>query len=98
MLTAGWCIFTGLVTVGTIRTTFALFSLFFVLTIAFALLTTGYYKGVVGSAGDFIKAGGYFGLVAAFLAWYNAMAALWNFQNSWITLPVGRFPWAERRH
>ena len=92
-LIKAWCIFTGLVTVGTIRTSLALFALFFVLTIALAILSAANYMGGDANLG---KAGGYFGLMAALLAWYNAMAGLWNYQNSWITLPVGRFPWAEK--
>jgi uncharacterized protein len=77
-------------TVGTLRTTLALFSLFFILTIALALLAVGNYRG--GGDNEYIKAGGYFGIAAAFLAWYNAMAGLWNVQNSWIKLPLGKLP------
>ena len=78
-------------TVGTLRTSVAMFSLFFSLTLAFILLATGYYYG---GDSNLIKAGGVFGLMAAFLAWYNAMAQIWNVGNAFITLPLGRFPWA----
>ena len=43
-----------------------------------------------------LKAGGWFGLITALFAWYNAIAALWNPGNSFIKLPVGQFPWAEK--
>ena len=43
-----------------------------------------------------IRAGGYFGLITAMFAWYNAVAIIWNQGNSYITLPLGEFPWAEK--
>jgi uncharacterized protein len=88
-----WSLFTTFMTVATLRTTVALFSLFFVLAIAFYFLAAGNYRG-----GDetLLKVGGYFGLGAAFLAWYNAMAGLWTPENSFIALPLGHFPWSPR--
>jgi len=82
-------------TVATLRTTLSLFLLFFILAIALFLLTAGNYLG-----GDetLLKAGGYLGLGAAFLAWYNAMAGLWTHENSFIRLPVGHFPWSPKKH
>jgi uncharacterized protein len=79
-------------TVGTIRSSVAFFSLFLCLTMAFLLLAIGHY---LGEDQDFLKAGGWFGLVTALLAWYNALAGLWNKGNSFITVPLGQFPWAE---
>jgi len=93
-LTKGWAIFTGLMTIGTVRTSLANFTLFFVLMIAFILLASGYYRG---ANEGLIKAGGWFGLGAAFLAWYNAMSQIWKIGNSFVMLPVIRFPWAEGR-
>jgi uncharacterized protein len=81
-------------TVATLRTSLVMFALFFNLMTAFILLASGYYRG---ANVDLIKAGGVFGLVAAFLAWYKAMAHVWNPGNSFVTLPLGRFPWAERK-
>ena len=81
-------------TVGTLRTTLAMFALFFNLTMAFILLASGYY---MGANSELIKLGGGFGLIAAFLAWYNAMAGIWNPENSFVTLPVVQFPWARMR-
>jgi succinate-acetate transporter protein len=56
-------------------------------------LAAGYY---MGEDIRFIKVGGYLGLIGSLFAWYNAMAALWNIENSWISLPLGQFPWAEK--
>jgi uncharacterized protein len=60
---------------------------------AFLMLAIGYY---MGENKTFIKAGGYFGLCTALLAWYNAIAGLLNRGNSFLTIPLGRFPWAEK--
>lgn len=59
---------------------------------AFLLLAIGYYRG---EDETFLKAGGWFGLVTALLAWYNALAGLLNRGNSFITVPLGTFPWAD---
>jgi len=88
-----WCIFTFFMTVGTLRSSVAFFGLFFTLTLAFMCLAIGHY--LQASAG-WLKAGGGFGLVTALFAWYNAVAALWNPGNSFIKLPLGQFPWAEK--
>ena len=61
--------------------------------LAFIMLAIGYY---LGENESWIKAGGWFGLLAALFAWYNAVAALWNPSNSYIQLPMGQFPWAEK--
>lgn len=89
----GWGVFTFFLTVGTLRSSFAFFGLFFTLTMTFILLAAGYYKG---EDENLLKAGGWFGLITALFAWYNAVAALWNPGNSFIKLPVGQFPWAEK--
>src|SRR5271170_3921821 len=94
-LIVGWFIFTGFLTVGTLRSSVVFFGLFFTLTMAFLMLAIGYY---IGDSKNWIKAGGWFGLITALFAWYNAMAALWNPGNSFIKLPVGQFPWAEKGH
>jgi len=80
-------------TIGTLRSSIAFFGLFFTLTMAFLMLAIGQY---LGDSVPWIKAGGYFGLFSALFAWYNACAGIWNTGNSWITLPLGQFPWAEK--
>jgi uncharacterized protein len=89
----GWGIFTFFLTVGTLRSSIAFFGLFFTLTITFILLAIGYY---LNDNTNWTKAGGWFGLITALFAWYNAVAALWNPGNSFIKLPLGQFPWAEK--
>jgi succinate-acetate transporter protein len=93
----GWFIFTTLLLVCTFRSTVAFFSLFFTLDIAFLLLGIGYleHDGLHPHSGC-IKAGGYFGLFAAFLAWYNALAGIADNSNSFFVIPVAHFPWSEK--
>jgi succinate-acetate transporter protein len=73
----GWFIFTTLLLICTLRSTVAFFLLFFTLDLAFLLLGIGYLNSTeAGPMESCIKAGGYFGLFAAFLAWYNALAGI----------------------
>ena len=67
----GWGIFTFFLLIGTLRSSVAFFLLFFTLTLAFFMLATGYY---LDENQSWIKAGGWFGLMTASLAWYNAVA------------------------
>lgn len=74
----GWFIFTTILLICTLRSTVAFFLLFFFLDLAFLFLGVGHLRASsagVAQAG-LIKAGGYFGLFAAFVAWYNALAGL----------------------
>lgn len=83
----GWFIFTFLLLICTLRSTIAFFSLFFTLDICFLLLGVGYLQndGTAPHSGC-IKAGGYFGLFAAFLAWYNALAGIADNSNRSVTI------------
>jgi succinate-acetate transporter protein len=38
-----------------------------------------------------LRAGGAFGIIAAFAAWYNA-----DTSNSFFVIPVAHFPWSEK--
>ena len=80
-------------TVGTIRTSVSFFGLFVVLSATFLILAVGCYDD---ANVQWIKAGGYFGLITALFSWYNGCALMWNDDNSWMTLPQGRFPWAKK--
>ncbi|KAF2279370.1 glyoxylate pathway regulator [Westerdykella ornata] len=93
----GWWIFTTLLLVCTLRSTIAFFGLFFTLDLAFLLLGIGYLRhdGTAPNSAC-IKAGGYFGLFAAFLAWYNALAGIADNSNSFFVIPVAHFPWSEK--
>lgn len=73
----GWFIFTTVLLLCTLRSTVAFFFLFFFLDMAFLLLGLGYLYAIDGAPRtSIIKGGGYFGLFAAFMAWYNALAGI----------------------
>ena len=73
----GWFIFTTILLICTLRSTIAFFLLFFFLDLAFLLLTISHLMPTNGKPDiPCEKAGGYFGLLAAFAAWYNALAGI----------------------
>jgi|SRR5277367_1068688 succinate-acetate transporter protein len=80
-------------TVPTIRSDIATLGLFCCLDITFIFLVIGIYRDM-----DIliIRIGGGVGALTAALAWYIAMAKLWNYGNSWIKLPLGTLPWTAR--
>ncbi|KAH8639169.1 glyoxylate pathway regulator [Alternaria alternata] len=93
----GWFIFTFILLLCTLRSTVAFFFLFFTLDMAFLLLGIGYLNAdAAGPQGDCIVAGGAFGLMAAFAAWYNALAGIADSSNSFFVIPVAHFPWSEK--
>jgi len=75
---AGWFIFTTLLLICTLRSTVAFFLLFLFLDMTFLLLMIANFS--LDSEGmpsvPITKAGGYFGLLAAFAGWYNALAGI----------------------
>ncbi|KAL8940863.1 MAG: hypothetical protein Q9216_002583 [Gyalolechia sp. 2 TL-2023] len=79
----GWFIFTTILLIATLRSTIAFFVLFFTLDLAFLLLGIGYlHRNAAGEPNPpIIKAGGFFGLLAAFAAWYNALAGIADDSN-----------------
>ena len=90
ILLMGWFIFTFLMLIATLRSTVAFFLLFFTLDMAFLLLGIGYLEHSGGAPNSaIITAGGVFGLLAAFLAWYNALAGVLDDSNRYdITLTL----------
>ncbi|KAH7327045.1 GPR1/FUN34/yaaH family-domain-containing protein [Rhexocercosporidium sp. MPI-PUGE-AT-0058] len=95
---AGWFIFTFILLLCTLRSTVAFFMLFFTLDLAFLFLFLGHlYSDAEGKTNSgLIKAGGYFGIFAAFLAWYNALAGIADDSNSFFVIPVAHFPWSVK--
>jgi len=95
----GWFIFTFLLLLCTLRSTVAFFMLFFTLDMAFLFLALAYIlpvdKGTAPMPGC-LKAGGVFGLLASFLAWYNALAGIADKSNSFFVVPVAHFPWSDK--
>lgn len=93
----GWFIFTFLLLLCTLKSTVAFFMLFFTLDLAFLCLAIGYIDNHDGAKNiTAIKAGGGFGLLAAFLAWYNAFAGIADSSNSFFVVPVAHFPWSDK--
>ncbi|KAG7195792.1 uncharacterized protein KQ657_002177 [Scheffersomyces spartinae] len=91
----GWFIFTFFLMLMTLKSTVAFFLIFFFLSITFLLLAIADLK-----AGDrnVKKAGGVFGLLTAFAAWYNAYAGLANPQNSYLVPKAIPLPDLQAKH
>lgn len=83
----GWFIFTFIMLIGSLRSSIALSSVFFFLTITFLLLAIAELG--VAHASAIHTAGGAFGIITAFNAWYVAAANLITPESSIIALPVG---------
>ncbi|TID16698.1 hypothetical protein CANINC_004150 [Pichia inconspicua] len=88
----GWCIFTFMLTLCTMKSTLAFFSLFFLLSITFLLLAIA----DLGKVPNCKKAGGILGVIVAFIAWYNAYAGISNKQNSYIRVKAVQLPVFEK--
>lgn len=94
-----WFIFTTLCMLLTLRSTIAFASLFIILDAAFLCLAlaeqnAGSHPSASAALG---KAGGAFGLGAAFLAWYNMFAGMADSTNFWFNIPVSHLPWSEKK-
>ncbi|KAK3320177.1 GPR1/FUN34/yaaH family-domain-containing protein [Cercophora scortea] len=75
----GWFIFTTILLLCTLRSTVMFFLLFFTLDLAFLMLACGAFandNGALEASKKLTQAGGGFGIIAAFLAWYNAFAGI----------------------
>jgi len=85
----GWFIFTALMLIASLRSSAALVSVFFFLTITFLLLFVGYFVSANGNANGahVITAGGAFGIVTAACAWYTAMTGLLTPDTSFFVIP-----------
>jgi len=88
----GWFIFTFILVVVSIRTTVQNFLLFFFLDLTFLLLACGSYTDKI----PVTKAGGWFGIITAFIAFYNAFCGLATVENSYWNVPVFKMPFAVR--
>lgn len=93
----GWFIFTFLLILCTLKSTFVFCGIFVAVDIAFLLLGIGYIhrNGSAEPNKPVIKAGGFFALLAAFQSWYVCLAGLANSSNSFFTVPVFHMPWAR---
>ncbi|KAJ1722501.1 hypothetical protein LPJ53_003099 [Coemansia erecta] len=79
----GWVIMTFILFLATLRSNLGLCLLFAFLDITFILLCAGDWTG----KGHVTKAGGYFGLFTALIAWYIAASDLIGHHNSFFVLP-----------
>jgi succinate-acetate transporter protein len=82
-----WTIFTVYMTIASIKTNAVLTIVFATLLVAFALLTLGAFNPDTTSL---THAGGYIGIVVAFLAWYASAAAVVN--STWGRAVLPLFP------
>lgn len=95
----GWFIFTFLLFICTLRSTVAFSFLFFALDMAFLMLAMSEFAKSNGNSAASLglqRAGGVFGHLAAFAAWYNALAGIADSSNSFFLVPVVHFPWSEK--
>lgn len=90
-----WGVFTFLLLLCTLKSTVMFFSLFFFLTITFVLLAIGYFRHEESDSVKLNKAGGYFGIITAAIAWYNALAGIVEKHNSFFAVPTMPLPWSE---
>jgi len=81
-----WFILTFMFLIGSLRRNVGLISLFFCLCVTFLLLAVGAWSGTLAV----IKAGGAFGIVTAWVAFYCGLSDLLVKEESWFTLPLGK--------
>ncbi|TDZ40660.1 Acetate permease A [Colletotrichum trifolii] len=95
----GWFIFTTLLLLCTLRSTVVFFLLFFTLDLAFLFLACENYaanNGALTAMRNLEICGGTFGMLAAFLAWYCALAGIQDDSNSFFQVPVFHLPWSDK--
>ncbi|KAJ5156881.1 hypothetical protein N7492_009684 [Penicillium capsulatum] len=95
-----WFIFTTLMLLCTLKSSLAMFLLFFFLDMNYLLLGISHLRGAAGGniSTSVGRVGGLFGLLAAFAAWYNALAGVIDINNGFFRVPVGHFPWSPASH
>lgn len=98
MIIQGWFIFTFLLWLCTLKSTYVFCALFAAVDIALLLLAVGYIHRTAPEVPNakIIKAGGLFALLGAFMAWYVALAGIADDSNSFFLVPVFHFPWSEK--
>ncbi|KAI8680662.1 hypothetical protein NCS56_00472000 [Fusarium sp. Ph1] len=97
-LTAWW-IFSTMLLICTLKSSAAFFLLFFAVDLTFLLLACESYASDLGNESarsGLQQAAGFFGLLASFLAWYNALAGMQDSSNSFFRVPMFHFPWSDQ--
>ncbi|KAJ5101427.1 GPR/FUN34 family protein [Penicillium alfredii] len=94
----GWFIFTFLMLLCTVKSTIVFFSLFLSVDVTFLMLGTGYLRRNEKQEPNekILMAGGFFALLASFLAWWVAFAGVADNSNSFFIVPVWHFPWSPK--
>jgi uncharacterized protein len=84
-----WAIFTGYMTVASLRTSLAVMAVFAFLTLTFLFLALGQFTmDPTDVTNGIYKFGGWLGLLTALLAWYASFAAVTNFTFKRNVLPT----------
>lgn len=81
-----WGIFTLYMTVAATRVSAAVLAVFALLTITYFVLAIGWFDDV---SSNWIKLGGYLGIITAIAAWYASFAGVTNFTFKRQVLPTG---------
>jgi succinate-acetate transporter protein len=84
-----WAMFTFFMWFGTFKSNIAFCLLFFFLTLTFVLLSISEFKRSNLTGNRVKRAGGFFGIFTALIAWYIGLARLLTPEISYITLPLG---------
>ncbi|KAH7313490.1 GPR1/FUN34/yaaH family-domain-containing protein [Stachybotrys elegans] len=95
----GWFIFTTMLLLVTLKSTITFFLLFLFLDLAFLFLACEHFAEDMHNSDAAVglqRTGGFFSLLAAFFAWWNALAGMQDSSNSFFQVPVGHFPWSDK--
>jgi succinate-acetate transporter protein len=82
-----WTIFTGVLFLGSLRSSIALLLVLILLFLSYLFLTIG---ELAGASAVLLIIGGWIGIACAIVAWYTALANMINSTNSPFRLPIGR--------
>ena len=92
----GWFIFTTLMMMLTLKSTVAMFLMFFSLDLSFFFSGVSHlYNDGISPHIPLLRLAGAFGLVSSFSAWYNALSGVADNTNSFFVVPALRFPWTS---
>lgn len=85
-------------TLCTLKSTVAFFTLFLFADMALLLLGVAYvHRDAQGMPNSALRqAGGFFGIMCGFLCWYNSFAGLAEPSNTYFIPPVVHFPWSDQ--
>lgn len=89
---AAWFIFTFFMLVAALRSNVALIALFFMLTLTFLLLMIGQFITKVA----IVHAGGYCGIITAFIAYYAGISHMLTPDAAFFSLPLAHIPKGQK--